>query len=84
MKFWTMERWTESEKSYRKAVEFDPNYMLGKSLVGRITRKLEERETLLQELQKVKDKTNDNEKLLLDVIMAMNLITIEIKGLIHS
>lgn len=61
-------RWTESEKSYRKALEFDPNFMLGKSLVGRITRNVTERERLLEELQKIKDKANTDEKLLLDVL----------------
>ena len=62
-------RWTESEKSFRKALEFDPDYMLGKSLVGRITRELEEREILLEELQMVKDKASYDEKLLLDVYL---------------
>ena len=62
-------RWTESEKSFRKALEFDPDYILGKSLVGRITRELEEREILLQELRMVKDKASNDEKLLLDVYL---------------
>ncbi len=62
-------RWTESEKSFRKALEFDPDYMLGKSLAGRITRELEEREILLEELQMVKDKASYDEKLLLDVYL---------------
>lgn len=62
-------RWTESEKSFRKALEFYPNYMLGKSLVGRITRELKEREILLQELKMVKDKASNDEKLLLDVYL---------------
>ena len=60
-------RWTESEKSYRKALEFDADYALGKVLVGRITRNLEEREIILQELQEIKNKVNKDEKLLLDV-----------------
>lgn len=60
-------RWTESEKSYRKALEFDPNYTLGKSLVGRITRNLNEREKLLQELLDANKEANKYETLLLDV-----------------
>lgn len=62
-------RWSESEKSFRKALEFDPDYLLGKSLVGRITTDLEEREALLDELQKNKGKANDDEKLVLDVYL---------------
>lgn len=62
-------RWTESEKSFRKALEFDPDYILGKSLVGRITRELKEREILLQELQAVRDSESSDEKLLLDVYL---------------
>ena len=55
-------RWTASEKSYRKALEFDSSYVLGKVLVGRITRNLEEREQLLQELLKEKEITEDEER----------------------
>ena len=62
-------RWTESEKSYRKALEFDPDYRLGKSLVGRITTDLDEREALLEELQKNKGKANEDEKLVLEVYL---------------
>ena len=62
-------RWTESEKAYRKALEFDPDYALGKSLVGRITRDLTEREKLLQALQQMKDPRSPDEKLLLDVYL---------------
>lgn len=62
-------RWTASEKSYRKAIEFDSDYLLGKSLVGRITTDLGERETIFAELQRNKGKANGNEKLLLDVYL---------------
>jgi tetratricopeptide (TPR) repeat protein len=63
-------RWTESEKSYRKAVEFDPDYTLGKSLVGRITRDLDERENLLKELVAAKHETSEDERLLLEVYLS--------------
>ncbi len=62
-------RWTEAEKSYRKAIEFDPDYMLGKSLVGRITRNLKEREELLQSILKTEKRITNDEKLLLDVYL---------------
>lgn len=62
-------RWTESEKSFRKALDHDPDYILGKSLVGRITRNQEEREALLQELQTVRSDASDDVTLLLDVYL---------------
>lgn len=67
-------RWTESEEAFRKAVEFDPDWILGKSQVGRITRNLEERQELLQELEFVKNQASEDERLLLDV----NLLSLEI------
>lgn len=60
-------RWTESEIAFRKASKLDPNWALGKSMVGRITRNLKEREQLLDELQKTKHKVQGYERLLLDV-----------------
>lgn len=62
-------RWTESETAFRKAIEFDPDWPVGKSLVGRITRNLEERQHLLSELETVKDKVSPDERLLLDIFM---------------
>ncbi|GAB5524269.1 MAG: hypothetical protein Roseis2KO_21410 [Roseivirga sp.] len=62
-------RWTESETAFRKAMEFDPDWPVGKSLVGRITQNLEEREQLLTELEAVKDKVSPDERLLLDIFM---------------
>jgi tetratricopeptide (TPR) repeat protein len=60
-------RWTESEEAFRKAVELDPDWMLAKSLVGRITRSLEERTELLNELELKKNQTGEYERLLLEV-----------------
>ena len=62
-------RWTESEKSFRRALQFDPDYSLGKSLVGRITRNLNEREQLLQELLVEEKEASSYENLLLDVYL---------------
>lgn len=42
-------RWTESEIAFRKATELDPDWLLGKSMIGRITRNLEERQQLYAE-----------------------------------
>lgn len=66
-------RWTASERAFRKAVEFDPNWNLGKSQVGRITRNLDEREELLRELELTKHLSSEDERLLLDV----NLFSLE-------
>ena len=78
-------RWTASEKSYRKALEFDSSYVLGKVLVGRITRNLEEREQLLQELLKEKETVIDDERLLLDVyIMSIQAFNNRDKGIKNS
>ncbi len=63
-------RWMQSERAYRKALEFDPDYPLGKSLVGRITRNLKERESLLEELLQVKNGVSPDERLLLEVYLS--------------
>ncbi len=60
-------RWTESELAFRKAVELDPDWLLGKSMVGRITRDLNERQQILQTLEAQKEKADADERLLLDV-----------------
>ena len=60
-------RWTKSEAAFRKAVEFDSNWVLGKSMIGRITRNLEERQTLLEELEMTKDQASEDGRLLVDV-----------------
>ncbi len=65
-------RWTESEMAFRKAVEFDPNWLLGKSLVGRITRDPEEKQNLLKELQLQANTVSPDERMLLEV----NLLSI--------
>jgi len=62
-------RWTASGAAFRKAVEFDPDWLLGKSLVGRITRDLEEREMLLAELEAQKHLADPDEAMLLEVNM---------------
>jgi len=77
-------RWTESEMAYKKAIEFDPNYTLAKSVAGRLIKNLEEREITLQEILKDKDKVNTDVKLLLDVYLlsmeSLNNMDKRIKG----
>jgi hypothetical protein len=49
-------RWTLSETYYRKAITFDTGFLIGESLVGRITQDADERFKLLNELETLKDK----------------------------
>ncbi|OEK00403.1 hypothetical protein BFP97_02240 [Roseivirga sp. 4D4] len=60
-------RWTESEVAFRKASALDPDWLLGKSMIGRITRNLEERQRLFAELDSLKDNAGEDERMLLDV-----------------
>jgi len=60
-------RWTESEQAFRKVIEIDPDWVLGKSMVARITRNLEERQQILKELEQFKSQISEDERLLLDV-----------------
>ena len=60
-------RWTESEIAFRKASELDPEWLLGKSMVARITRNLEERQEILTYLQARKDQIGADQRMLLDV-----------------
>lgn len=60
-------RWTESEIAFRKASELDPDWLLGKSMIGRITRNLEERQQLYAELEARKNEASPDERMLIDV-----------------
>jgi len=62
-------RWTESEAAFRKAIEFDPDWQLGKSLVGRITQDTEERKAILADLEAHFAEADPDEKMLLAVNM---------------
>ena len=60
-------RWTESEIAFRKASELDPGWLLGKSMVARITRILEERQEILTYLEARKNQVGADERMLIDV-----------------
>lgn len=60
-------RWTESESAFRRAIVHDPDWALGKSLVGRITRNLEERLKLTAELEAILDDLAPDERKLVEV-----------------
>lgn len=68
--------WTQSEASYRKAVQLDPNFLIANSLVGRLTKDLKERDAIYRFLEANKSKRSPEERLLLDVYMiSMQLLT---------
>ncbi len=61
--------WTLSEEAFRKAVDHDPNFLIGKSLVGRISDSLEERLEINETLASQKETLTADERLLLNVYM---------------
>ena len=69
--------WTEAERSFRKAVEIDPDFIIGKSLVARISASLEERQELQREIESRSAEVDAAGRLILEVflrnIQAMNL-----------
>lgn len=61
--------WTKSEAAYRKAMTFDPDFILGKGIVGKITTNLEERQSILKELEAKEEQLSADERLLLDDLL---------------
>ncbi len=59
--------YTKAERSYRKAVSFDPNFVLGQSLVGRISPDINERYRLLEQINEKKHLISEDEQLVADV-----------------
>jgi hypothetical protein len=75
-------QWTLSEEAFRKAVDKDSTFIIGKSLVGKITRDLEERLQLLEELQKEKQLASEDDQLLLEITLkTMELFNARDQGL---
>jgi tetratricopeptide (TPR) repeat protein len=62
-------QWTLSEEAFRKAVELDPSFLVGKSLVGKITRNLDERITIFEEVNREKHKASEDDLLLLEITL---------------
>jgi len=60
-----------AEISYRKVLDHDPNFLIGKSVLGRLTLDLEERLQIFEEVEKRKDKVTGEERLVLDVYHAL-------------
>lgn len=64
-------RYGAAEISYRKALEHDPNFLVGKSVLGRLTLDLNERLAFYKELQNKKNEIQGDERLVLDVYSAL-------------
>lgn len=64
-----------AEVSYRKALEYDPNFLVGKSVLARLTLNLEERLALYQTVEDHKQTIQGNERLILDVYQALTKYT---------
>lgn len=58
--------YTASELAYRKMAQFDPNFLVGLSLLGRITRDLNERLEIEKRLENLKGEVSGDEQLLLN------------------
>lgn len=64
-------RYGAAEISYRKALQYDSNFLIGKSVLGRLTLDLNERLAFHKELQNNKNKIQGDERLILDVYTAL-------------
>ncbi|NAS29751.1 hypothetical protein GTQ40_02100 [Flavobacteriaceae bacterium R38] len=64
-----------AEVSYRKALKLDPDFLIGKSILARLTTNLEERISLYNELEQHKASIKGDERLVLDVYIALTRFT---------
>ena len=64
-----------AEITYRKALSFDPDFLIGKSILARLTTDLDERLALYEELEKRKHEVSGDERLILDVYIALTHYT---------
>ncbi|MEO0526547.1 MAG: hypothetical protein AAFZ89_04935 [Bacteroidota bacterium] len=64
-----------AEASYRKAIGIDPNFLIGKSVLARLTLDLGERLSLYKELQIGKEVLTGDERLLIEVYSAFVKLT---------
>ncbi|QCW99272.1 hypothetical protein FGM00_03780 [Aggregatimonas sangjinii] len=60
-----------AEKSYRKVLLHDPDFLMGKSVLGRLTLDLDERLKIFSEIQGQKETVTGDERLILDAYTAL-------------
>ncbi len=63
--------YAKAEASYQKALAYDPDFLIGKSVLARLTLDLKERLAMYKEIQAQKHKTDGDERLVLDVYTAL-------------
>lgn len=63
-------RYGASETSYRKVLEYDPDFLVGKSVLARLTLDLDERLKLYKEIKASEKLITGDERLILDVYTA--------------
>ncbi len=64
-------RYGEAEVSYRKTLEYNPDFLVGKSVLARLTLDLEERLKLYEEIQEKKNTVTGDESLILEVYTSL-------------
>ena len=67
--------YSAAEVSYRKALSFDSDFLVGKSVLARLTTNLDERLELYNELESKKVAITGDERLILDVYIALTKYT---------
>lgn len=76
-------QWEKAEESFRKAAYFDSGFIIGKSLVGRISSDLEERKQILIEIRNGRSSLGEDQKLLLDVYSSnIHLMNLRDEGIV--
>ena len=78
-------QWALSESSFRKAIQFDSTFLIGKSLVGRISSNLAERQAIVEEIERQINDIEPSELLLLEAyllsIQGMNALELKTENL---
>ena len=68
--------YTGSEEAFRKMAEFDPDFLVGQSLLGRISTEPSEQRRMYDEIEKERLGLPSDEDKLLDVFQALLMIRI--------
>ena len=67
--------YSNSEIAYRKMMKHDPDFLIGLSLLGRITKDLTERQEIEKQLDKRKGEVNGDERILLNTFIELVKLT---------
>lgn len=67
--------YSNSEIAYRKMLKFDPDFLIGLSLLGRITKDFTERQEIEKQLEKRKEEVQGDERILLNIFVELVKLT---------